>query len=73
MNQKSLDIAVPLVTGRLIGKFNATGQTIEDRDGKPIKVDTDINGRLFSKPKVGPISDLKIGINTIQWSIDKIN
>jgi hypothetical protein len=73
INQESLDFAVPLITGKFIGKFTATGQTIEDRDGKPIKVNTDINGKLFSKPKVGPVSDLQIGTNTIKWSIDKIN
>lgn len=72
LNQDQFEIEFPLITGKFIGKFPVTGQTIEDRDGKPIKVNTDINGRLFSKPNVGPVSDIKTGTNTIQWNLGKI-
>jgi hypothetical protein len=43
-------------------------QTIEDRYGNPITVDTDINGKKFKEPLPGPLSDLKPGPNTITWS-----
>jgi hypothetical protein len=31
-------------------------------------VDTDINGRTFTKPVVGPLADLKQGENAITWT-----
>jgi alpha-N-arabinofuranosidase len=56
------------VNAELVGIFPTVGQTIEDRYGHPIKVDTDINGRKYLREVPGPISDLKIGLNTIVWS-----
>lgn len=58
----------PQVNAGLVGVFPTVGQTIEDRYGHPIKVDTDINGRKYSQPVAGPLADLKQGLNTIVWS-----
>ena len=71
MNQDPVDMEFPLVSGDLIGIFPVTGQTIEDREGNPITVNTDINGKSFRKPVAGPLSDLKAGANTLQWSQEK--
>jgi hypothetical protein len=59
----------PQVNADLVGVFPTVGQTIEDRYGHPIKVDTDINGRKYSQPVAGPLSDLKDGLNTVVWSV----
>ena len=57
------------VSGDLVGVFETTGQTIEDRDGNPITVDSDFYEKEFSKPIPGPLSQLKKGSsNTITWS-----
>ena len=58
----------PQVNAELVGVFPTVGQTIEDRYGRPIQVDTDINGRKYSRSVVGPLADLKQGLNTIVWS-----
>jgi hypothetical protein len=58
----------PQVNAELVGVFPTVGQTIEDRYGHPIKVDTDINGRKYSREVPGPLSDLKRGFNTLAWS-----
>lgn len=71
MNQEPLDMKYPLINGKFIGVFPVTGQTIEDREGNPITVNTDINGRSFNRPVPGPISDLKSGSNTVTWTYKK--
>jgi alpha-N-arabinofuranosidase len=71
MDQKFLKKKHPLIDGKFIGVFPVTGQTIEDRDGNPITVNTDINGRMFTKPIPGPISDLKDGTNIFKWNYKK--
>jgi hypothetical protein len=58
----------PQVNSELVGVFPTVGQTIQDRYGHPIKVDTDINGRKYSRAVAGPLADLKRGLNTIVWS-----
>jgi hypothetical protein len=58
----------PWVDAGLVGIFSTVGQTIEDRYGKPIKVDTDINGNKFKEPVVGPLADIKQGDNTFEWT-----
>jgi len=58
----------PWVNAELVGVFPTVGQTIEDRYGHPITVDTDINGKKFSKPIPGPLANLKQGQNTITWT-----
>jgi len=60
----------PWVDGELVGVFPTVGQTIEDRYGHPIKVDTDIKGRKLRQPITGPLTDLKQGVNTINWPVN---
>jgi hypothetical protein len=56
------------VDAKLVGVLPTVGQTIEDRYGKAIKVDADLNGRKRTQPTPGPLADLKRGRNTIVWS-----
>jgi hypothetical protein len=58
----------PRVCADLVGVFPTVGQTIEDRDGHPLTIDTDINGDAFSPPLPGPLSSLQRGKNTVTWS-----
>jgi alpha-N-arabinofuranosidase len=68
INDTPFRVKGPQVNAELVGVFPTVGQTIEDRYGHPIKVDTDINGRKYSRPIAGPLADLKRGSNTIVWS-----
>jgi len=61
----------PRVNGELVGVFPTVGQTIEDRDGNPITIDTDIGGKRFVRPIPGPVADLQKGKNAITWSMRK--
>jgi hypothetical protein len=61
----------PQVNSDLVGVFPTVGQTIEDRYGHPIKVDTDINGRKHSQPVAGPLANLKRGLNSVTWTINQ--
>jgi hypothetical protein len=61
----------PLVDAKLVGVFPTVGQTIEDRHGNPITVDTDISGKRFSRPIPGPLANLRQGKNEITWSLGK--
>lgn len=67
-NQDALEMHNPRVDAALVGVFPTVGQGIEDRHGRPITVDADINGRRFEKPVPGPLADLKAGPNEIVWS-----
>ena len=71
MNDTPLEMKAPRVDKNLVGVFPTVGQTIEDCYGNPITVDTDINGKKFTCPIPGPLSDLKEGQNTITWSYKK--
>ncbi len=71
MNKAYDQVKSPLVNAALVGVFTTTGQTIEDKDGKAITVDTDFNGKSFKKPTVGPISNLNEGNNSIVWDIKR--
>ena len=42
--------------------------TIEDRDGNPIRVDTDLLGRKRQQPTAGPIANSKAGTSIIRWA-----
>ncbi|MBN2476376.1 MAG: right-handed parallel beta-helix repeat-containing protein [Pirellulales bacterium] len=64
-------IDAPLVNAELVGVFPTVGQTIEDRGGNPITLDTDINGTRFSRPVPGPLANLRPGKNVITWSLEK--
>jgi hypothetical protein len=71
MNETPFSVKGPWADAELVGVFPTVGQTIEDRHGNPIKVDTDINGRKLTQPIVGPLRDLKQGLNTIVRPIKK--
>ncbi len=71
MNDTVFRVKGPQVGAELVGVLPTVGQTIEDRYGDPVKVDTDINGRKLTQPVVGPLADLKQGVNTIVWPIKK--
>ena len=68
MNSAPFQVKGPMVNAELIGVYPVVKQTIEDRYGNPITVDTDIHGKKFEGPLPGPLSDLKQGLNTITWS-----
>lgn len=61
----------PQVGAELVGVFPTVGQTIEDRDGNPLTIDTDMNGTGFSRPIPGPLANLQRGKNAITWSMSK--
>ncbi len=67
VNEAALGVKGLQVNTELVGVFPTVGQTIEDRYGKPIKVDADINGREYTRPVAGPLADLHEGLNTIVW------
>jgi len=67
VNQAPFGMKAVRVDAARVGVFPTVGQTIEDRHGKPISVDTDINGKKFSRPIPGPLANLKQGPNTIVW------
>jgi hypothetical protein len=62
----------PWVDADLVGVFSTVGQTIEDRYGNPIKVDTDINGRKYAEPVAGPLVDIQQGNNTFEWKLNPV-
>ncbi len=67
INEAPFSVKGPQVNDELVGIFSTVGQTIEDRFGNAITVNADLNGKRFSRPIAGPISDLKPGTNTIAW------
>jgi hypothetical protein len=71
VNEAALSLGGPWIDKELVGVFSTVGQTIEDRHGNPIRVDTDLNGRKYSRPVPGPLADLKQGINEIVWAFEK--
>ncbi len=68
MNDAPFGVQGPQVNAELVGVFATVGQTIEDRYGHAIKVDADINGKPYTRPIAGPLTDLRKGSNTIVWS-----
>ena len=69
INKSYNQVKAPIVDNSLVGVFTTTGQTIEDKFGKAITVNTDLSGKTFKNPVVGPLSNLEEGINTIKWDI----
>jgi len=69
MNKAYSQVKSPIVDKTLAGVFTTTGQTIEDKDGNAITVNTDFFGKSFKKPIVGPISNLTEGNNVIIWEL----
>jgi alpha-N-arabinofuranosidase len=71
VDSSPLKVRGPRVDAELVGVFPTVGQTIEDRYGKPISVDSDINGKKYATPVAGPLADLKEGVNTITWQMGR--
>jgi len=71
INDAPLRTHGPWINAELVGIFPTVGQTIEDRYGHPITVDTDINGNKYTRPIAGPFADIKQGSNTIVWTFRK--
>ena len=69
--QTSLPAAGPWVDDKLVGVLPTVGQTIEDRNGKPIRVDTDLFGARRAWPIPGPLAELRPGRNRIEWTWTK--
>ena len=61
----------PCVDATLVGVFSTVGQTIEDRYGDPITVDTDFLGRRFASPIAGPLGEPQSGENVVSWLLKK--
>ncbi len=59
------------VDADLVGVFPTVGQTIEDRFGNPITIETDIAGEELSQALPGPLANLRPGENRITWSLTK--
>ncbi len=57
----------PVVDAGLVGVFQRVGQSIEDRDGAPITVNTDINGAKRMGTVPGPLAKSVAGGNVIEW------
>ena len=71
VNRAVCDFKGITVDEKLIGRFEVTGQTIEDQHGNPAIVDHDRNGNPFKRPMPGPLANLRPGKNTIHWSLRK--
>jgi len=71
LDQATADATGPWVDAKLIGVLEPSGQTIEDRFGNPITVDTDIQGQKRSKPIVGPLAAPFADVNMVNWKLDK--
>jgi len=69
VNDAPFRVKGPRVNAELVGIFPTVGQTIEDRYGDPIEVNTDINGNEYTRPAAGPLADIKKGANTIAWPL----
>ena len=68
VNSATLQAQGPQVNAGLVGVFPTVGQTIEDRYGKPIIVNRDINEKGYARPSAGSVADLKDGLTTIVWA-----
>jgi len=73
VNDAPFGIHGPQVNAERVGVFPTVGQTIEDRHGRPIAIDTDLNDKKYRQPRPGPLADLKQGLNTINWQFKKRN
>ncbi|MHB0954929.1 MAG: right-handed parallel beta-helix repeat-containing protein [Pirellulaceae bacterium] len=71
VSEAPLRVQGPRVDAALVGVFATVGQTMEDRYGNPIAVDTDIHGENWLRPLPGPLATLKRGQNSMTWSLKK--
>lgn len=67
MSDAPFRIQAPVVGAELVGVFSPVGQTLEDREGRPITVNTDLLGRRFDRRLPGPLATLQRGENRISW------
>jgi len=67
INNAPSRVKSPRVDADLVGVFPTVGQTIEDRYGKPLKVDTDFIGKKRTGPIPGPLATMAAGPVTIEW------
>ena len=72
-NDKVQALRGPRVDANLVGVFPTVGQTIEDRHGNPITIDTDINGNPFPQHFPGPLANLQPSQNRITWTLNNSN
>jgi len=72
MNDLSSRMRGPWVDAELLGVFSTVGQTIEDRSGNPIRVDTDINGKKYADPIAGPMADIHHVKNAFEWELNPV-
>jgi len=68
VNEAAIGVKGPWVDDALVGVLRTVGQTIEDAQGQPIRVDTDLLGQQRTTPVVGPLANLAPGENTLHWS-----
>jgi len=71
VNDAAIRVQCPLVDSKLVGVFPTAGQTIEDRNGEPIRVDVDVYAKKRTRSFAGPLAELKPGENTVTWSANK--
>lgn len=64
-----LPAAGPWVDGKLVGVLPIVNQTIEDRYGVAIRVDTDMTGAKRTQAIPGPLAELRPGRNRIVWAV----
>ncbi|MFW6114439.1 MAG: right-handed parallel beta-helix repeat-containing protein [bacterium] len=71
MTEKAFSLSPPRLDAKYFGVFPTVDQALEDRQGHPIRVDTDLHGRHRSHSVVGPLADLRKGNNQVQWTIEQ--
>ncbi len=71
VNDAPVRVKGPWVDAGLVGVFATVGQTLEDRYGKPITVNTDFNGTRYTRPVAGPLATVKQGENTVTWELHR--
>ena len=71
VNDALFGVKGPTVNAELVGVFATVGQTIEDRYGKPVEVNSDIEGNRYAPPLAGPLANIRRGRNTITWSVSQ--
>ncbi|MBE3123867.1 MAG: right-handed parallel beta-helix repeat-containing protein [Planctomycetes bacterium] len=70
VGKAALGLRGPRVDAALVGVLPTVKQTIEDRYGKAISVDTDMHGLSRQDCAAGPLAALKPEQNTITWSLE---
>lgn len=71
VNDAVVGLRGPRVDAALVGVFPTVGQTMEDRFGNPITIDTDINGKPYSQTYAGPLGNLMARENVVTWSLNR--